>query len=329
MGVCREPTLLANESECNEVILGREICPVNDCPHKIETSSGYKCNSAINPRPIVLLREDIGNRKKLWFTNEYLDVLSTIFQEKVSLNVWEKYMFKFEPSLLNELQNPGDALRKYFNLTDNEIEVLFYLDERVAVLEHTEQLLEETENEHIRMISLTHNFVEAFYCYSYVGLQERSRVDEISEHASIELPPWFLNMAKSQNRDGQIKQIDNIWFKLDKSQSLMIPILAIEHERSNNLDSVFRRFRSLNHIISSSPWFNRLKLGYIIVSDNQDQKESYLRRIQGVGEWKDFHLAHEDQFIILTKQDLEGQPSMIFLQFLIRILELFITTQHE
>jgi len=308
MGACGNPNELRSHENYSDVISGEITCPIDGCPYQVE-SERKTCNSALAERPIIIFRS---SQNEIWFPTDYLDILSQIFVEKFPLDKWESLLFKFKPALINEL--PGESLKEFFNFNDNEIDTLF---EREVVGEDQPEVY--TEDEHIRMICLTHELAEGFDILSYIGTQERNRVERLSGRDSNELPSWLLNLANLRDRLSQIQQIDNIWFKAEDDEVFEVPVIAFEHERSNNLDRVFLRFKALDNVLSSSRRFNDLKPSFIIVANDIQQKTSYQNRISHTGEWSDFFEENKHRFMIFEKAEIESRTNDV-LNFIHRFL---------
>lgn len=230
--------------------------------------------------------------------------------EKVSIFQGETKNWGFRirgpPNSIKELSNED------IDIIKEQIENRFDSEKVHAI---TEEELDEREDIHIQMICQTHELADVFAVESYVGSQEKRRVVGITGVESVGLPNWLEEIAIIKIRLTQIQQIDNLWLKFEEDNIFQIPVIAFEHERSNNLDRVLIRFKALADVLSSSKRFSDIKPAYVIVTENEKQKIAYNNRVSVKGEWVDFLEEQETRFFIFSVEEIKEKDNE-FIRFI-------------
>ncbi len=140
------------------------------------------------------------------------------------------------------------------------------------------------------MIKTTHIRTNQFQCYSFIGQQERNRVtDNLTEDNEVlmefnELPSWMSDIGIQLETYSRLLYIDNLWF-FQESPGFYIPIAAFEHEKDGNLRGVMDRFVALDNTLKSNIHLKDIKPLYFLVAKDDNQAESYKRKITEHGEW--------------------------------------------
>ncbi|MHA1196361.1 MAG: hypothetical protein ACTSRH_10500 [Promethearchaeota archaeon] len=176
-----------------------------------------------------------------------------------------------------------------------------------------EKILVSEDPLHLRMIKASHLIANQFQCFSYIGSQERKRVQKLitEEESSIygenqmeEIPYWLQDIGTQLKTIKRILYIDNIWF-CEESPGFFIPFAVFEHEKDNNLRSVMDRFNALYKTINSNNHLKEISPLYFLIAEDKNQVSSYKNRIASHGEWSDFQ--KKNKFYIFSFEDIEKQ----------------------
>ena len=161
-----------------------------------------------------------------------------------------------------------------------------------------EEIKKNRDNLHIRMIETTHVQANQFQCYSFVGQQERNRVNaNLTEDNEVlmefnELPSWISDIGIQLGTYSRLLHIDNLWF-FQESPGFYIPFAAFEHEKDGNLRGVMDRFVALDNTLRSNIHLKDIKPLYFLVAKDDNQAVSYKRKITEHGEWNKFKDKNE------------------------------------
>lgn len=212
--------------------------------------------------------------------------------------------------------NPRSASLKLKGTIKDIDETDFKLIKDLYLSTELELPVVESSSLHINMIKTTHFQSGTFHCFSFVGVQERNRVngalseDEETEINHMEgLPSWILDIGKQLGTFNRLKYIDNIWF-FEESPGFFIPFAAFEHEKDNDLRGVMDRFNALDKTLNSNVHLREIKPIYFLIAKDSQQAESYERKIYDHGEWRQFSNTHK--FHIYSIEQLENrEPGFI------------------
>ncbi len=188
-----------------------------------------------------------------------------------------------------------------------------------------EEIKKDRDNLHIKMIKTTHIQANQFQCYSFIGQQERNRVnDNLTEfHEALmefnELPSWIYDIGIQLGTYSRLLHIDNLWF-FQESPGFYIPFAAFEHEKDGNLRGVMDRFVALDNTLKSNIHLKDIKPLYFLIAKDYNQAESYRRKITDHGEWSKFKNVND--FFICSRERIEtNRPKYVqtLTQHLIKI----------
>lgn len=305
--------------------------------HKDAIGLPIKKDSSGNPIPKLRITNDIQIGDEIYYycpskIKGFIGIFRVISEKGMFYNDWEdSIQFKIEPiKVLGEKNNLSlydikDELKFFKNSDGNTMGLKqigsklrgsikdLTIDDANVIRSAIEDKLKPpqppvpTSNAHLDMILVSHKLSSPLGFSSYIGTQERNRIRNLSRpEYSIqnELPDWLQSLAKSKGtRDLQnIQQIDNIWF-IEEKGNLLIPTMAFEHERTDDLRNVMDRFMTLKNTLNVSDRFKSIKPIYIIVTDDERKKGQFERKIREHSEWKNF--KESESLEILTISDLK------------------------